>query len=100
MDITENVSKTESVFAIWDSTINKSVQFNIILAVKAIFLEKTLEAIKYNAIQLNKENKHEINLYFQILLYFLKVSLSIAFSENMLTEKACNQYIPIGFLLL
>ena len=30
-----------------------------------------LEAIKYKAKQLKKENKQEINLYFQILLYCL-----------------------------
>ena len=51
--------------------INSNVQFNIILAKKAIFLLKTLEAIKYKAKQLKKENKQEINLYFQILLYCL-----------------------------
>ena len=71
MEITENVSKTESVFAVWDSITNSKVQFNIKLAKKALFFEKILLAIKYNAIQLKKENKAEINLYFQISLYFV-----------------------------
>ena len=72
----------------------------MILAKKALLLEKTLVAIKYNAKQLKKENREATNLYFQILFNCLFELLSTNSFEKKFTEIACNQYIPIGFLLL
>ena len=48
----------------------------MILAKKALLFVKTLVAIKYNAKQLKKENKEDINLYFQILFNCLFELLS------------------------
>ena len=70
------------------------------LAKKALFLLNTFEANKYNAKQLKKENKDDTNLYFHILLYFVSESSLKTSCEKTFTVKACNQYIPTGFLLL